>query len=209
MASILTPVQARSLWEGPPLMRRPSADAVAGGGQKDTLTDASMCFEPAFLLWETVLTTSCVVSGLGAAGRDRRRRGKTMWKKLIFVSIILCVLMPRLGYGQDAKAVLESVAKAMGDVKSLQYTGSGTNFAFGQNVTPGAPWPRFNVKSYTRSINYDTPAMRDEIVRTQAEPGERGGGGIPLVGEQRQNLMVSGTYAWNQVGENPPAPALA
>ena len=132
-----------------------------------------------------------------------------MWKKLIFVSVVLCVLMPRLGHGQEAKAVLEGVAKAMGDVKSLQYSGSGANFAFGQNVSPGTPWPRFNVKSYTRMINYDTPAMRDEIVRTQAEPGARGGGGIPLVGEQRQLQMVSGTYAWNQVGENPPAPALA
>ena len=89
-----------------------------------------------------------------------------MWKKLIFVLVILCVLMPRSGYGQDAKAVLESVTKAMGDVKSLQYTGSGANFSCGQNVSPGTPWPRFNVKSQIRSINYDTPAMQDEIVRT-------------------------------------------
>ena len=124
-----------------------------------------------------------------------------MWKKLIFVSVILCVLMPRLGHGQDAKAVLEGVTKTMGDVKSLQYTGSGTNFSVGQNPTPGTPWPRFNVKSYTRMVNYDTASMRDEIVRTQAEPGARGGG-FPLVGEQRQILMVSGTHAWGQVGEN-------
>jgi len=131
-----------------------------------------------------------------------------MWKKLIFVLIIVG-LIPRLGHGQDAKAALGGAAKAMGDVKSLQYTGSGANFAFGQNVSPGTPWPRFNVKSFTRMVNYDTPAMRDEIVRTQADPGARGGGGIPLVGEQRQSLMVSGNHAWSQVGENPPAPALA
>src|SRR5712691_1802009 len=132
-----------------------------------------------------------------------------MWKKLIFVFVILGVLMPRLSHGQEAKAVLEGVAKAMGDVKSLQYTGSGANFSFGQNVAPGTPWPRFNLKSYTRTLDYDTPAMRDEFVRTQADPGARGGGGIPLVGEQRQLQAVSGTQAWNQVGENPPAPALA
>src|SRR6266705_6645411 len=132
-----------------------------------------------------------------------------MWKKLIFVLVILCVLMPRLSNGQEAKAVLEGVTKAMGDVKSLQYAGSGANFSFGQSVAPGTSWPRFNVKSYSRMVNYDTPAMRDAIVRTQAEPGARGGGGIPLVGEQHQLLMVSGTHAWNQVGENPPAPALA
>ena len=95
----------------------------------------------------------------------------------------------------------------MGDVKSLQYVGSGANYAFGQNVSPGTPWPRFNVKSYTRTVDYDTPSMRDEIVRTQ-EPGVRGGGGTPLVGEQRQLQAVSGTHAWNQIGELAAAPAL-
>jgi glyoxylase-like metal-dependent hydrolase (beta-lactamase superfamily II) len=132
-----------------------------------------------------------------------------MWKKLIFVLVILCVLMPRLGASQEAKAVLEGVTKAMGDVKSLQYTGSGTNFAVGQNASPSVPWPRFNVKSYTRGVNYDTVSMRDELVRTQGEQPPRGGGGQPMVGEQRQLQMVSGTHAWTQTGENPPAPALA
>src|SRR5262249_6407841 len=73
----------------------------------------------------------------------------------------------------------------------------------------GTPWPRFNVKSFSRTISYDPPAMRDEIVRTQADPNERGGGGIPLVGEQRQLQMVSGNIAWTQAGENPPAASLA
>ncbi len=131
-----------------------------------------------------------------------------MWKKLTLVLVAL-VLLPGPGKGQDAKAVLDGVAKSMGDVKSLQYAGNGANFSFGQNVAPGTPWPRFNLKSYTRTVDYDTPAMRDELVRTQAEPGARGGGGIPLVGEQRQLQAVSGTYAWNQVGENPLTPALA
>ena len=43
--------------------------------------------------------------------------------------------------------------------------------------------------------------MRDEIVRTQAEQPPRGGGGQPVIGEGRQVLVVSGTYAWNQVGD--------
>ena len=54
-----------------------------------------------------------------------------MWKKLIFVLVIMCVLMPRLSDGQEAKAVLDGVAKAMGDVKSLQYTGSGSTICGG------------------------------------------------------------------------------
>jgi len=125
---------------------------------------------------------------------------------LVFVGL---ALMPRPGIGQDSKAVLDGVAKAMGDPKSLQYTGSGANFSFGQSVSPGAPWPRFNLKSYTRTINYDIPAMRDEMVRTQADPAARGGGGIPLVGEQRLLQAVNGTDAWNQVGEAPPTAAIA
>ena len=128
-----------------------------------------------------------------------------MWKKriLMFVMFVVVGLLPRLGHGQEAKMVLEEVAKAMGavDLKSLQYAGSGTNFAVGQNLNPAVPWPRFNVKSYTRAINYATVSMRDELVRTQGEQPPRGGGQQPIVGEQRQIQMVSGTHAWNQAGE--------
>jgi glyoxylase-like metal-dependent hydrolase (beta-lactamase superfamily II) len=122
-----------------------------------------------------------------------------MWKKLIFVLVIVCVLIPRLSDGQEAKAVLDGAAKAMGDVKTLQYTGSGTVFAFGQNPSPGTPWVPYNAKSYTRSINYDTVSMRDDLVRTQGEQPPRGAGFV--IGEQRQNLVVSGTHAWSQTGE--------
>jgi len=131
-----------------------------------------------------------------------------MWKKWILVFVALA-LMPRLGNGQDSRAVLDGVTKAMGDVKSLQYNGNGAYFFLGQSVAPGTPWPRFNLKTFTRTINYDTPAMRDDFVRTQADPAARGGGGIPLIGEQHLIQGVSGTDAWNQVGENPPTPAIA
>ena len=123
-----------------------------------------------------------------------------MWKILISV-LVVCVLMPQFGYGQDAKAVLGNVAKAMGDVKSLQYTGSGSTYAVGQSPAPGTPWPRFNAKSFTRTINYDTVSMREEILRTQGDNPPRGGGGQPVMGEQRQIQLVSGTHAWNQMGE--------
>ncbi len=119
-------------------------------------------------------------------------------------TLLLLTLLPGVAPAQDAKAVLDSVAKAMGsaELTSLQYTGSGTNFALGQNAAPGAPWPRFNVKSFKRLVNYSTVSMHDEIVRTQAEPTPRGGGGQPLSGEQRQMFFVSGTHAWNQTGNN-------
>jgi glyoxylase-like metal-dependent hydrolase (beta-lactamase superfamily II) len=125
-----------------------------------------------------------------------------MWKTLMVV-ITVVALMPQVGACQDAKAVLEGVAKAMGaaDVKSIQYSGSGSTFAPGQSPAPGTPWPRFNAKSFIRTINYDTVSMRDEILRTQAETPPRGGGGQPVMGEQRQIQVMSGTHAWNQTGE--------
>jgi glyoxylase-like metal-dependent hydrolase (beta-lactamase superfamily II) len=100
--------------------------------------------------------------------------------------------------------VLDGVAKAMGatELKSIQYSGSGSTFAPGQSPNPNAPWPRFNAKSYSRSINYDTASMRDEIVRTQAEDPPRGGGQQPVRGEQRQVFLVSGTHAWSQPGDS-------
>lgn len=129
-----------------------------------------------------------------------------MWKKWIFGLVVLG-LLPRLSDGQEAKAVLADVAKAMGDLKSLQYTGSGTVFAFGQNPTPGTSWVPYNAKSYTRAVNYDTMSMQDDMVRTQGEQPPRGAAFV--VGEQRQIQSVSGAHAWNQVGQNPITPALA
>src|SRR5215208_1945820 len=130
-----------------------------------------------------------------------------MRKKLILAFAVLA-LTPWAGQAQDAKAVLDGAVKAMGDVKSLQFSGSGAYFAFGQAYTPGAEWPRFGVKSYSRTVDYETPAMRDEYVRADGDPTARGGG-APLPPGQRATQAVSGKHAWNQAGENPPGPAPA
>ena len=62
---------------------------------------------------------------------------------------------------QDAKTVLGNASKAMGadNLKTIQYSGTATEFAFGQAVNPSSPWPGFADKSYTRTINYETPGM--------------------------------------------------
>src|SRR5947208_12853153 len=129
-----------------------------------------------------------------------------MCKKLL-LALALGLLGPGLAYAEDAKAVLDGVTKAMGDVKSLQYAGSGAYFAFGQAYAPGAPWPRFGVKTYTRTVDYETPAMRDEYVRADGDPTARGGGALLAPGV-KATQAVSGKHAWNLVGENPPAPTL-
>ena len=113
------------------------------------------------------------------------------------LAAVLVLLSPLAATAQDAS--LDNVAKAMGaaGVKSIQYSGSGTNFQLGQNFSPDVPWPRFVVKSYTRAVNYESASIRDELVRTQGENPPRGGGGQPVAGEQRQIFVASGDFAWN------------
>src|SRR4029450_9843157 len=117
----------------------------------------------------------------------------------------LLLLSPLAVSSQDNRAALDPIAKAMGagTVKSIQYAGNGVNFFVGQNFAPDMPWPRFVVKSYTRSVSYETASIRDEIVRTYGETPQRGGGagGIPPGGEQRQILAARGDFAWNVTGE--------
>ena len=129
-------------------------------------------------------------------------------RKKLTLALVMLALTPWAAQAQDAKAVLDGAVKAMGDVNSLQFSGSGAYFAFGQAYTPGAEWPRFGVKSYSRTVDYETPAMRDEYVRADGDPTARGGG-APLPPGQRATQAVSGKLAWNQVGENPPGAAPA
>jgi glyoxylase-like metal-dependent hydrolase (beta-lactamase superfamily II) len=132
-----------------------------------------------------------------------------MTRKLVLLLAAGLLLVPRLGAAEDANAVLDGAAKAMGEVKSLQYSGAGAFFSLGQSFTPGDPWPRFGLKSYTRTVNYETPALRDEVVRAEGDPVARGGG-LPIPGGQRLTTAVSGTFAWGQLGEGPinPTPAV-
>jgi len=123
---------------------------------------------------------------------------------------ILAIVAPAAIAGQSGTATLDAAARALGatTLTSIQYSGSGTNNAFGQAYAPGGPWPAFKIISYTASINYATPAMRIELERFNPEGVIRGGGGLPLLAPQRQVQVVSGDFAWNVAGQNA-APAQA
>ncbi len=108
-----------------------------------------------------------------------------MWIRGIITSLLISVCVS--AYGQDARSVLERAARAMGatNLKTLQYSGTGAMYTFGQAATPYERGPRFNYTSYTRLINYETPAMREESVRVEGENPLRGGAEQPLRGEAR------------------------
>ena len=120
--------------------------------------------------------------------------------------LIVGVALPVRAAALEAVAVLKRAEAVMGaaELKTLRYAGAGSAWQFGQAYKAGVPWPKLNVPSYTRLIDYDKVASREDRVHSRAEP--TGGGGIPLAGEQRLSMALSGTHAWNQVG---PAPAAA
>ena len=121
---------------------------------------------------------------------------------------ILCVLGVLLGalaqpaMAQDARAVLNAAVAAMGagNLTSIQYSASGWIANTGQSFSLEDDWPRFEVTSYTRTIDYNARTLREEYVRRQGNFPPRGGG-APLAGEQRTVALLSGTYAWNMNGD--------
>jgi glyoxylase-like metal-dependent hydrolase (beta-lactamase superfamily II) len=92
------------------------------------------------------------------------------------------------------------------EIKSIEYTGTGKWFQFGQAPSPALPWPAFDVSAYTASINYETPAARVQMTRIQVvEPGRT----RPAPVQQRPVQVVSGTYAWNMAPPPGSAPDAA
>jgi hypothetical protein len=127
--------------------------------------------------------------------------------KKLFVAFPTLALLAGVALAQDAKAVLQNATKAMGDVKSIQFSGTGHLSAVGQAWNPTSPWPETIVKSYTKTIDYGSQPSREELVRNEGDPPAKGGA-APFGGDQRQVNLVSGLYAWNQPG-NAPQPAVA
>ena len=83
----------------------------------------------------------------------------------LITMVLLC--LPLSAAAQDARATLQGAAQALGadNLKSLTYAASGVNFAVGQSAVPGAAWPRFNIPSFSRAVNYETASLREEQLR--------------------------------------------
>ena len=113
---------------------------------------------------------------------------------LAIVAALLTWQAP-IALSQDAKTVLGNASKAMGadNLKTIQYSGTATEFAFGQAVNPSAPWPGFADKSYTRTINYETPAWRVDRVLADIPPDRRGGGLPP---GPTQTVVIGANTPW-------------
>lgn len=120
---------------------------------------------------------------------------------IMVVLAVASAWLPATSSAADAALERASAAMGAGGLKSLRYTGDGIGYTFGQAYKPGLPWPKFALRSFVRTVNYDTGSMKDEVVFARAEG--LGGGGYPHRAEQRNEQYVSGAYAWNQAGTTP------
>jgi glyoxylase-like metal-dependent hydrolase (beta-lactamase superfamily II) len=121
----------------------------------------------------------------------------------LYAVVALLALTAGPGSAQDARAALQTAAAEMGatGLRSIQYSGAGWIAAVGQSFSLADDWPRFEVPSYTRAIDYEARSLRDEYTRRQGSYPPRGGGGTPLQGEQQIAQLLNGNDAWNLQGD--------
>ena len=76
-----------------------------------------------------------------------------MFKKSIVLGLLVVALCCNV-FAQDAKTTIANATKAMGALKTVEYSGSGFDFAIGQNANPNLPWPKFIDKTYKRTMRW-------------------------------------------------------
>lgn len=104
-----------------------------------------------------------------------------------------------------AAGTLEAAREHLGEaaLTSIEFSGTGQWFQFGQAPSPTLPWPAFDVTSYTATVDYAAPAARIQMVRKQVIEAGRA---RPAPVEQRPDQYVSGGTAWNLAGPAGAAP---
>ena len=125
--------------------------------------------------------------------------------KLRFIGTALAIVLWSVSgsaLAEDARAVLSDASKALGveSLNTVEYSATGFDFVFGQAYNPSSAWPKFIEKSYTRAIDFRTPASKVDRIRLQGENPPRGGGQQPIIGEQPQSqtIIVDATTPWVQ-----------
>ncbi len=77
-------------------------------------------------------------------------------------------------------------------ITTMEIWGSGTTYGLGQPYKPGEPWPAFKTE-YHASLDYNPPAMRVEMTRTNPGAPVQGG-----AAPQHTIQVVREKYAWDE-----------
>ena len=78
-----------------------------------------------------------------------------------FLTVGLCCFLAACA--STPKSVVEGAQKVMGDPTSIQYSANGMNAFFGQALSAGKEWPRRQLTSYTRTINYAQKSSSEQL----------------------------------------------
>src|SRR5678816_4802630 len=101
---------------------------------------------------------------------------------------LTCVLaaIPARHLAQDSKTFLTGVSKALGadNLRTIQFSGMGSNAGIGQNTNPSSRWPLARVKSYTQELDFTATASHVRLVRVQSNA------------DQTQERYISPSSSW-------------
>jgi len=126
-----------------------------------------------------------------------------------FCALLVAVLTSLAACAPEETGTLAAATRVLGanEMQSIEYTGTGKWFQFGQAPNPTLPWPPFDVTSFQASINYETSIARVQMTRKQVVESGRV---RPAPVEQRPVQIVNGRYSWNLVSSSPqPQPETA
>ncbi len=124
--------------------------------------------------------------------------------RIALAALSVAVALP-LGACGETPGTLPAAIEALGtnDLRTIEYSGTGKWFQFGQAPNPTLPWPAFDVTSFTARINYEAPSAQVQMERIQIVEPDRA---RPTPAQQRVVQLVAGAHAWNLA---PPAAGAA
>jgi len=90
-----------------------------------------------------------------------------------WLAILVLALLPVApAITQDgASSQVQAAATALGagSLQTIQFSGRGSDYIFGQSYDGNSPWPRFTLPAYAVTIDFANASLRDERRRAQVE----------------------------------------
>jgi len=124
-------------------------------------------------------------------------------KALVAIALGAVLVMP-VARAQDARTVLQAVAQNIGaeNLNTLQISGNkGWSAAPGGSYSPTDDWPRFELTSYSKQIDFNAHFSRDQLSRQLGPYPKLGAGqGVPDQGQQHMDFVLNGSTAWVLAG---------
>lgn len=118
-------------------------------------------------------------------------------RKYVVLASGLTALLATAACAKPA-GTLEAAADALKatDTKSIEFSGTGKWFQFGQAPNATLAWPQFDVTAYSATVSYEAPAARVQMTRKQTVDPARV---RPTPVEQKPDQYINGASAWNLV----------